>query len=293
MSKKRLDVSWGRAVGKEDFKPILKRYDRYLEENGIRESTRSSYVFRVGKFLEFAQDDLPLEEEFVRFREILLERKLSRSSINNYCFSIKKYYEMKGKSVHFNFIRPKNTIPHFFDENDIAKLFLACNNLKHLAMLQTLFYGCLRASELCGLDDADLDFKSLSLRVKGKGGKEAIVYITDECAKTLRRYLEVRPSLEIDGRKPLFYTDFGGCWERRSLYRMFMYYKKLAGIEKSGGVHVFSRHSVGSLLVKRGCDIVTIKELMRHSDVHTTMRYLHISDATKREKYERYLGAGC
>ena len=293
MSKKRLDVSWGRAVGKEDFKPILKRYDRYLEENGIRESTRSSYVFRVGKFLEFAQDDLPLEEEFVRFREILHERKLSRSTINNYCFSIKKYYEMKGKSVHFNFIRPMNTIPHFFDENDIAKLFLACNNLKHLAMLQTIFYGCLRASELCGLDDADLDLKSLSLRVKGKGGKEAIVYITDECAKTLRRYLEVRPSLEIDGRKPLFYTDFGGCWERRSLYRMFMYYKKLAGIEKSGGVHVFSRHSVGSLLVKRGCDIVTIKELMRHSDVHTTMRYLHISDATKREKYERYLGAGC
>ena len=46
MSKKRLDVSWERQVGKEDFKPALKRYDRYLEENGIRESTRYSYVFR-------------------------------------------------------------------------------------------------------------------------------------------------------------------------------------------------------------------------------------------------------
>jgi len=70
---------------------------------------------------------------------------------------------------------------------------------------------------------------------------------------------------------------------------MLMHYKKLAGIEKHGGVHVFSRHSVGSLLVKRGCDIVTIKELMRHSDVSTTMRYLHIADSTKREKYEQYL----
>ena len=200
---------------------------------------------------------------------------------------------MQGKSIDFNFIRPTNTIPHFFDENDIAKLFSGCYNLKHLAMLQTLFYGCLRASELCSLDDSDLDLKSLSLRVEGKGGKEAIAYITDDCAKTLRRYLEVREPLEINGRKPLFYTDFGGRWERRSVYRMFMYYKKLAGIEKSGGVHVFSRHSVGSLLVKRGCDIVTIKELMRHSDVQTTMRYLHISDATKREKYERYLGEGC
>ena len=50
MSKKRLDICWEREASKEDFKPALRRYDRYLEENGIRESTRSSYVFRVGKF---------------------------------------------------------------------------------------------------------------------------------------------------------------------------------------------------------------------------------------------------
>ena len=157
-------------------------------------------------------------------------------------------------------------------------------------MLKTMFYASLRASELCNLDDSDLDLKALTIYVRrGKGGKDALVYITDDCTKTLRRYLEVRAPFEVDGRKPLFYTDFGGRWERRSVYRMFMHYKKLAGIEKHGGVHVFSRHSVGSLLVKRGCDIVTIKELMRHSDVNTTMRYLHISDATKREKYEQYL----
>ena len=289
MPKKRLDVNWDREVSTEDIKPTLKKYNRYLEDNGLRESTISSYVFRVGKFLEFAQNNEPQVEDFTSFQEMLHESRLSRSSINNYCFAIQKYYEMRGKSIDFNFIRPMNTIPHFFDENDIAKLFAVCHNLKHLAMLQTLFYGCLRASELCSLDDCDLDLKSLTLRVEGKGGKEAIVYITDDCAKTLRRYLEVRAPLVIDGRKPLFYTDFGGRWERRSVYRMFMHYKKLAGIEKHGVVHVFSRHSVGSLLVKRGCDIVTIKELMRHSDVQTTMRYLHISDATKREKYEQYL----
>ena len=273
----------------EDIKPTLKKYNRYLEDNGLRDSTISSYVFRVGKFLEFAQNNEPQVEDFTSFQEMLHESRLSRSSINNYCFAIQKYYEMRGKSIDFNFIRPMNTIPHFFDENDIAKLFAVCQNLKHLAMLQTLFYGCLRASELCSLDDSDLDLKSLTLRVEGKGGKEAIVYISDECAKTLRRYLEVRAPLVIDGRKTIFYTDFGGRWERRSVYRMFMRYKKLAGIEKHGGVHVFSRHSVGSLLVKRGCDIVTMKELMRHSEVQTTMRYLHISDATKREKYEQYL----
>ena len=123
MTKKRLDVNWNREVRTEDFKPALKRYNRYLEDNGLRKSTISSYVFRVGKFLEFAQDDAPEVDKFTKFRELLHERRLSRSSINNYCFAIKRYYGMCGKSIDFNFIRPMNTIPYFFDENDIAKRY--------------------------------------------------------------------------------------------------------------------------------------------------------------------------
>jgi site-specific recombinase XerD len=287
MEKKRLNVNWRRGDDAKDFMPSLKRFRHFLEDEGLRESTICSYVFRVGKYLEFAASDTPSVEDFKMYQGSI--QKLSRSSINNYCFAIKKYHEMLGQKVNFTFIKPKNTIPYYFDESDIAKVFSVCYNLKHLAMLQTLFYGCLRASELCSLDESDLDLKALTLRVEGKGGKEALVYITDECAKTLRHYLEVRPQLEFNNRKPLFYTDFGGRFDRRDIHRIFIHYKKLAGIQKHGGVHVFSRHSVGSLLVKRGCDIVTIKELMRHSDIQTTMRYLHISDSVKRMKYETFL----
>jgi len=290
MPKKRLDVDWRREIGKDDLNPAIKRYKRYLEDCGLRASTIPMYLLHVTKYLEFSQTDAPCADDFARFRDYLLDMKLSRSTINNYSFSIRKYHEMLGQNVSFAFVKPNNTIPYHFDESDIERLFGVCNNIKHLAMLKTMFYASLRASELCNLDDSDIDIKALTLFVHGgKGGKDGLAYFTDDCAKTLRRYPEVRAPLVIDGRKPLFYTDFGGRWERRSVYRMFMQYKKLAGIEKHGGVHVFSRHSVGSLLVKRGCDIVTIKELMRHSDVHTTMRYLHVSDTTKREKYEKYL----
>jgi integrase/recombinase XerD len=290
MPKKRMDVNWKREISKDDLNPAIKRYKRYLEDCGLRASTIPMYLLHVTKYLEFSQTDTPCADDFARFRDYLLDMKLSRSTINNYSFSIRKYHEMLGQNVSFAFIKPNNTIPYYFDESDIERLFGVCNNIKHLAMLKTMFYASLRASELCNLDDSDVDIKALTLFVhEGKGGKDGFAYFTDDCAKTLRRYLEVRAPLVIDGRKPLFYTDFGGRWERRSVYRMFMHYKKLAGIEKHGGVHVFARHSVGSLLVKRGCDIVTIKELMRHSDVSTTMRYLHISDATKREKYEQFL----
>lgn len=290
MTKKRLELNWSRMVGFEDVTPALKRFRLYLEDIGIRKSTADSYVFRVGKYLEFAKTDMPTEEDSVKFRELLHEKSLSVSSINNYCFAIKRYHEMRGQKISFPFVKPKNTIPYYFDESDISKIFSVCHNLKHYAMLQTLFYACLRASELCNLDDQDIDLRSLSIRIReGKGGKEGLTYINNECARTLKQYLEVRPSIEIAGRKPLFYTDFGNRWERRDVYRMFMSYKKQAKVERRGGLHVFSRHTPASLLVKNGCDIMTIKELLRHEDINTTVRYLHISDATKRYKYEQFL----
>lgn len=290
MSKKRMDVNWKREIGKEDLKPAVQRYRRYLEDKGLRASTIPMYVLHATKYLEFCETDSPPTDDFARFRDHLHDKKLSRSTINNYSFSIKKYHEMLGQDVSFTFIKPNNTIPYYFDESEITRIFGVCNNIKHLAMLKTIFYASLRASELCSLDDSDVDLKELTIYVRcGKGGKDGLVFITDDCAKTLKQYLERRSPFHIDGRTPLFYTDFGLRWERRSLYRMFMHYKKLAGVERRGGIHVFSRHSMGSLLVKRGCDLLSIKEIMRHSDVSTTMRYLHIADSTKREKYEKYI----
>ena len=157
-------------------------------------------------------------------------------------------------------------------------------------MLQVAFYASLRASEVCDIDINDINLDELTLRVKyGKGSKPALLYINDECAKSIRAYLTIRSNIAIDNRQPLFVTDYGNRYDRVSFYRIFMNYKKLAGIEKRGALHVFSRHSFGSLLIKNGCDILTIKELMRHNDIHTTMRYLHVSDAEKRAKYSRYL----
>lgn len=70
---------------------------------------------------------------------------------------------------------------------------------------------------------------------------------------------------------------------------MFMSYKRKAGIEKKGGLHVFSRHTTATILIAKGCDIRIVQELLRHNDIRTTLRYAHVSDKTKRESYEKYL----
>lgn len=290
MSKKRLALDWHIKANIGDFKPTLIRYRKYLADNGFRNSTIDSYVGHVGRFLEFAQNERPPVSTANAFREKLISKNLSRSSLNNYAFAMKCYYRMIGEEVSFPFIKRNNNIPYYFDQEDILKIFSVCDNLKHYAMLQTLFYGCLRASELCNLDDSDVDLKALTLRIReGKGGKDGIVLISEDCAAILKRYLEVRPPLEVNGCYPLFYTDFGRRWDRKDLYRMFMTYKNKAGIEKHGGVHVFSRHTSATIMVANGCDIRIVQDLLRHRDIRTTLQYAHVSDKTKRERYEQCL----
>jgi hypothetical protein len=62
MSKKRMDVNWKRETGKEDLKPAVKRYRRYLEDKGLRPSSIPMCVLHVGKYLEFSGTDTPSVE---------------------------------------------------------------------------------------------------------------------------------------------------------------------------------------------------------------------------------------
>ncbi|MCK9439838.1 MAG: tyrosine-type recombinase/integrase [Methanothrix sp.] len=161
---------------------------------------------------------------------------------------------MNGEEFAFKMLPVNNTLPFYFDEEDVHDIFIAAShNIKHLSMLKVLFYCCLRASEICKLEDKDINFKTMTIKVReGKMGKDGIVYLTEDCIKTLKRYLEIRPQLKIEGKTPLFYTDHSNLFDRRDIYKMFIHYKTLAGISKPGGVHVFSRHSPGCLMIKKG-----------------------------------------
>jgi integrase/recombinase XerD len=284
-----MKYNWS-IIKKTDFEHTLKQYRSYLQEHGIRDSTITVYEGNLLRYLEFCETDKPSINNWERFRETLFDQRLKRSTLNQYAYAARAYHEMIGMPIEVHRLEPNNQIPFFFTEEDIRKLFSIINNIKHLAMLQTLFYACLRASELCALNDEDVNLKDLTIRIReGKGGRDGIVYITNGCSKMLHQYLEIRPFLAIDGEQPLFYTDFGKRWDRTALYRMFAIYKKKAGIKKQGGLHVFSRHSAASIMMKNGCDIITIKEILRHKEITTTARYLHISETGRRDKYERYL----
>jgi integrase/recombinase XerD len=268
----------------------LRRFNRYLRDKGVRPSTLSDYLQRAGKYLEFCGSVQPSPEKAQEYRDHLLDRELSRSSVNNYCFAVKNFHRMLGQDVEFPFLKRTNEIPYFFTSSEANRIFDQIGNIKHLAMFKTAFYACLRASELCNLDVEDINLDKLALVVRdGKCGKTSVCYLSEEAIETLREYLAIRPDFELEGRRPLFFTDYGGRFDRKEIYRLVIYYKDKAGIKKPGGAHVLFRHSPASLMVQNGCDLLTIQQVMRHNDIQTTMRYLHLSDDTRRYKYDRFL----
>jgi integrase/recombinase XerD len=197
---------------------------------------------------------------------------------------------MIGQEIKFPYLRRANKIPYFFTSADVNEIFNEINNIKHLAMFKTAFYACLRASELCNLDLEDINLDKLSLIVKdGKGGKTSVVYLSEDATETLRDYIKKRPDFQLENRESLFFTDYGSRFNRKEIYRLVIYYKQRAGITKKGGAHVLFRHAPASLMVQNGCDLLTIQHVLRHSDITTSMRYLHMADDTKRSMYDRCL----
>ncbi|GEM_PF-3390719 len=63
----------------------------------------------------------------------------------------------------------------------------------------------------------------------------------------------------------------------------------VAAINEPGGAQVLFRHTPASIMVLNGCDLLTIQHILRHSDIKTTMRYLHLADESKRERYDQFL----
>jgi integrase len=86
-------------------------------------------------------------------------------------------------------MKPKDLITYCFNEDAITRIVSVCDNLKHYCMLVFLFYQALRASELCGLNDKDIDFGAKTLRVRGKWNREDLQPLHPVSSINTRRLL--------------------------------------------------------------------------------------------------------
>lgn len=161
--------------------------------------------------------------------------------------------------------------------------------IRDRAILELLFSGGLRVSELCNIDRDRINLERREFMVRGKGKKDRPIFISKEAAERLRDYLDMRS----DNEKPLFISLSTSNKRQvsrltpRSIQRIVEKYAKSAGITKHVSPHTL-RHSFATDLLMNGADLRSVQAMLGHSNISTTQRYTHVTDPHLKEIHERF-----
>jgi integrase/recombinase XerD len=158
--------------------------------------------------------------------------------------------------------------------------------LRDRALLETMYACGLRASEVTGLDLADMDLEAGVLRARGKGSKERIVPVGRAARAALRSYLDRGRSTLVGQRdeSAVFLNARGGPLSRQGLYAIVVRHGRAAGLGGRLTPHTL-RHTFATHLLAGGCDLRSLQEMLGHADVSTTQIYTHLSTGRLKEVY--------
>jgi len=178
-------------------------------------------------------------------------------------------------------IKHEKKLPVVLSKEEVWAMLQSCQLLKHKILIG-LLYGCgLRCMEVRNVRIADLDFDRKQLRVvQGKGKKDRYVPLSIHLIRGLKKYLEAeKPKDWIFNEQPFpdrSGGDFDSRYSQRGVQWAVKQASKLAKIKKEVHVHTL-RHTYATHLLEDGLDILSVKELLGHSNIETTMEYLHVA----------------
>jgi integrase/recombinase XerC len=196
--------------------------------------------------------------------------------------------------------RVRRRLPAYLDAESAAAVVEAprisaqgteVNRLRDAAMLEVLYGGGVRVSELVHLDVADVSLEELTVRVVGKGKKERVVPLGSKAADALRSYLDRRAELRhprsgaVDPHA-LFLGRLGRRVGVRWVQRLVHRYGEVGAARPDLHPHAL-RHSCATHMLEGGADLRAIQEMLGHSSLSTTQRYTHLSIERLLEVYDK------
>jgi integrase/recombinase XerD len=266
-----------------NFSAQYKRLRRSVELAGKSQSTLTNYTRCLAHMGMHLQADL-LELDDEQILDYLHYLKSKRHTPSDSYFKHTVYglrylfrlYDKKESRIILPSIERQKALPVVLSQQEVKKLLVAPKLLKHRLLLAML-YGCgLRNFELCNvkLADVDMDRKQLHIR-KGKYRKDRYVPLCDLLIRGISKHiLSERPVEYLFNGKSR--TDDYIALTPRGVQWVVREARAKSGIRKQVTAHSL-RHSYATHLLEMGTDIITLKELLGHESILTTMVYLHVS----------------
>jgi integrase/recombinase XerD len=264
------------------FKSLHKRLEKKIIVSGKSLSTLNNYM-RCIAHVALHFNTLPSELDIEQIEEYLLMVKKrnttsSESFFKHTVYGLRFLFRCEGRdarAIQLPSIKRDNRLPVVLSPGEIKVLLKTPELLKHRILLGVL-YGCgLRCHEVRSLLIKDVDFERNMLHVRqSKGRKDRYVPIGENLCRGLKNYLASENPYKwlFNGKdKHESFSQRGVQWVVREATRK-------SSIQKQVTVHTL-RHSYATHLLEEGLDIVSIKELLGHAHIETTMVYLHVAQS--------------
>jgi len=267
---------------------LRKRLIGELKLRGCSDRTIESYVghvYRLAKHYAKSPDALGVEQIREYLRYLTLERKLAPNSVNVAFNAIVFLYrdvlgwDMEGRLENLKRPRIRQKLPQFYSQREMYRIirYGCAGSPRHELFVMGAYAAGLRISEACSLRWRDVEWDRRMLRVDGgKGGKDRYLPLSPKWAERLR------PRWETGGRRPewaIFASRGGPSGKAVTANTARRYYDQAlerSGVARKGSVHSL-RHSYATHQLERGVDINTLRVLMGHESIRTTMVYLHVA----------------
>ena len=190
--------------------------------------------------------------------------------------AIKFYYEqvlgLEKKKYWIPRPRKETKLPTVASEEEVVRLLVASDNLKHQCVMGMLYSSGLRRGELVNLQLQDINIDRRQVFVRGgKGKKDRTTILSDRMVSALVKYLDL-----YKPQKWLFEGQNGQQYSGQSVGNMVRKAATKAGIKTKMSPHVL-RHSFATHLMDKGTDTRYIQELLGHKSLETTAIYAHVS----------------
>lgn len=263
-----------------EFENVVRKLDQQVTLRGQSKSTLQNYIRRIALFvIHFKElpDNIDVDEINEYLAALARDPKSpSRSSFKHMVYGLRYYYRLLGmnkNAIALPSLKKETKLPVILNSSELKELFSVPTLLKQRVVLTLIYSAGLRGQEVINLKISDIDFERMTIHIRqSKYKKDRIVPLAESMAIGLKKYLKAEnPHIwlfngkELDGR----YSVRGLSWVMRENL-------KKTTITKEVNLHSL-RHSYATHLLEQGLNIVTLKELLGHADITTTMIYLHVA----------------
>lgn len=286
-------------------KDAINEYKQYMiVEKNYSPRTIDSYSRDLHKFVDFMNkmnvdniENVNKDHVYLYLKD--LRNNLSANSVDRHMVTLRQFYLFlkREKIVEINIMssfdmaKKEQTLPEVLSENEVNDLIASIEVVDYISsrnrcMLELLYGSGLRVSELCSLTLKQVNINKKLVRCIGKGNKERLVPMNEQCTILLQDYMKNYRSQFKPKCQNLFLNKHGQPMSRNNFYHILQILVDNSLLHKHVTPHTL-RHTFATHLLEHDADLRSIQEMLGHSDISTTTIYTHVSQNKTIEEYQK------